>query len=129
MIERWKNDDGSETILVTDDPPRRSLLSRLLVFLGMTLLVIVLSALPLLLIVFGIRGLLNGEIEMASRLRGGYKLYGNAAIIAAWIHLAAGFGFFGFGFHAARITRLKWLVWLVSGLCVVAAIYRSLRSS
>ena len=129
MIERWKNDDGSETILVTDDPPRKSLLSRILSFLGMALLVVLFSALPLLLIVLGVRGLITGEMPMASRLRDLPTLYGNAAIVAAWLHIAFGTGAIAGIFREHLKPIFKWLLWSATAVCIVASIYRLIRGS
>ena len=111
MIERWKNDDGSETILVTDDPPRKRLPSRILSFLGITLLVAFVSALPLLLIIWGVRGLITGEMPMYSRSRGGHTLYGNAAIVAAWLHIGFGTAAIAGIFREHFKPAFKWLLW------------------
>ncbi len=129
MIERWKNDDGSETIFVMDEPPHKSLFVRVMAFLGMALLVVLLSALPLMLIIFGVQGLITGQIDMWSRTRGSYKLYGNGAIVAAWLHLAFGIGAIGFIFRESGKPAFKWTLWIISGVCVAAAIYRMINAS
>ena len=124
MIERLKNDDGSETILVTNDQPRTSLPRRILGFIGKKIVVLLISALPLFLIARGIDGLLSGELSIWSRSRGLHKLYGSAATVAAWFHIGFGVGAIGYIFREDVKPMFKWSLWLTALVCLIAGIYR-----
>src|SRR5688572_20123115 len=112
MIERWKNEDGSDTIIVTDEPARRSLPRRVLGIIGKTLILILLCLLPLYLIYRGLEGLSTGELTMSIGPRGPHKLYGKAAIVGAWFHLGFGIAIIGYMFRNELKPVFKWLLWL-----------------
>lgn len=127
MIERWKNEDESEALVVIDDPPRPGLLRRIVGFIGKTILVLVISALPVFLVARGIDGLLSGELSIWSRSRGLHKLYGNAATVAAWFHIGFGIGGIGYIFREDVKPIFNWSLWLTAVVCLIAGIYRWIR--
>jgi len=125
MIERWKNDDGSETILVTDDPPRRSLLQRIWGFVGKALIVLLFSAFPLWLLKIGIIGLITKKL----RLMIGYTVYGYEAVGWSWIMIGFAIGFIPFVFRENFASWLKWLIASAVAACFVIGIWRLIQGN
>jgi hypothetical protein len=127
MIERWKNPDGSETIVVMDDPPRPSLLRRIFGFIGKTLLFLLLSALPLWLLTKGITGLATGKLSWWSRTRGAVTYYGYEAVGWSWIWIGFAFGAVGFIFKESLAGWIKRSFWLIAAACIGTGAYHLLK--
>ena len=127
MIERWKNDDGSETILITDDPPRPSFLQRVLGFIGKALLVLLVSLLPLYLLRLGIHGLVTEKLSMWSRISGPHTLYGSEAIGWSWMYIGFAFGFVPFVFREELARWIKWTLGLIATACFTTGTYHLLK--
>ena len=127
-MEHWKNPDGSETIVVLDDPPRPSLLRRIFGFIGKTLLILLLSALPLWLLTKGISGLITGKLSMWSRTRGAHTLYGYEAIFWSWMQISFAFGCVAYVFREELTGWLKWSLWLIAAVCFGAGVYHLIKS-
>jgi hypothetical protein len=123
MIERWKNDDGSETILVTGNSPRPSLPRRIYGFIGKAFLVLLFSLFPLYLLIYGISGLSTGKLGMWSRTRGSYTLYGHEAVGWSWIMIGFAIGFIPFVFRENFASWLKWLIASAVATCFVIGIW------
>ena len=124
MIERWKNDDGSETVLIADDPPRPSLLRRLLGLIGKGLMVLLLSALPLYLLIKGISGLATGKLSWWSRTRGAVTYYGYEAVGRSWIWIGIALGCIAYMFREEFAGWIKWSFWLIASACLVMGVFR-----
>jgi len=120
MIERWKNDDRSETVLITYDPPRPSLLQRIWGFVGKALIVLLFSAFPLWLLKIGIIGLITKKV----RLMIGYTVYGYEAVGWSWLLIGFAFGFFPFVFREELARWLKWSLWLIATVSFVTGLFR-----
>jgi hypothetical protein len=129
MIERWKNDDGSETIMVMVDPPRPSLLQRIYGFVGKTILVLLFSLFPLYLLIYGIRGLSTGKLRMWSRVQGSHTLYGHEAVGWSWIMIGFAIGFIPFVFREYFASWLKWLIASAVAACFVIGIWRLIQGN
>lgn len=98
MIRRWRNEDGSETIIIVEDEPRRSFLEHVFRFVGITLLIAFLSVIPTYLIYTGIKGLKTGQI----RMKYGDIAYGDEAITHSWVSI-------GFGTTMFVVLLVTWL--------------------
>lgn len=123
MIERWQNDDGSETVLITRDAPRPSLLSRLLGLVGRGFLVLLFGAFPLYLLIVGIRGIARKKLNLWSRSTGDHILYGYEAVGWSWLLIGFAFGFVPFVFREELARWLKWSLWLITTVCFLVGIW------
>jgi hypothetical protein len=124
MIERWKNDDGSETILVTDDPPPPpGLLRRGFGILGKVLLILLVTALPAYFLYKGITGIITEEFSLRLRRQGTHRiLHGTEAVGWSWITIGFAIGFFPFVFREDLLLWAKWLLALLAVACTVTGI-------
>jgi len=123
MIERWKNDDGSETILVTDNPqPPPSLLRRCLGVLGRVLLILLVTALPAYFLFKGINGIITEEFSLRIRHRGTRILHGAEAVGWSWITIGFVVSYFPFVFRENLMTWAKWLLALLAVACAITGI-------
>jgi len=129
MIERWKNPDGSETIVVMDDRPRPGLLRRIVGFFGKTLLILLLSALPLWLLTKGIAGLATGKLRMWSRTRGTVTYYGYEALGWSWMLIGFAIGSVPFVFREELAGWIKWVLGSVAAVCFGAGVYHLLKAA
>jgi hypothetical protein len=123
MIERWKNDNGSETILVTDDdPPPPSLLRRSLGILGRVLLILLVTALPAYFLFKGVNGIITEELSLRVRHRGTRVLHGAEAVGWSWLTIGFAISYFPFVFREHLTTWAKWLLALLATACVIVGI-------
>ena len=129
MIERWKNNDGSETILVMGDRPRASLPQRILGFIGKAFLVLLVSLFPLYLLIYGIRGLSTEKLNLWSRATGNRTLYGHEAVGWSWIMIGFAIGFIPFVFRENFASWLKWLIASAVAACFVIGIWRLIQGN
>ena len=127
MIERWQNDDGSETILVSDDPPRPSLLRRIVGLIGKGFLILLFSLLPIYFFIKGIKGLVTGQLIMWSRTRGSHTLYGSDAVGWSWILIGFAIGSVPYVFRETLASWIKWSLWLMATVCFIAGVFRLVK--
>lgn len=122
MKGKSKIEFESETVLILDDTleRRRSILGRILMFLGKAFLVALASTPPALGIALGVHGLETGEISARTSL-----LRGDAAISFSWLLIAI--GCMWFGWMLGELTGRPWTKWLLwipgGGMCVAAGCY------
>lgn len=129
MMERWKNDDGSETILVTNDVVRPSLPRRILGFIGKTLLFLLVSIFPLYLLIKGFTGISTAKLSMWSRTRGIHTLYGHEAVGWSWIMIGFAIGSLPYAFRENLAGWMKWLLGLAATTCGGIGIWRLIQGN
>ncbi|MEK7781342.1 MAG: hypothetical protein AAB370_07560 [Verrucomicrobiota bacterium] len=124
MIERWKNDDGSETILVTDNPsPPPGVLRRGFGILGRVLLILLVTALPAYFLYQGITGIITEEFSLWLRRQGTHRvLHGAEAVGWSWLMIGFAIGYFPFVFRENLMPWAKWLLALLAVACAITGI-------